>query len=133
MRAKKQKQKQKQKLVSSPRVSVGDLSFCKRATTTNNRFPTTTFGNDNNRKCHPRGFGGPQGSGICCLPVLFIDWSLMGLKDPYKRVLPSGSKKGLTRFFFDTVPLRSGEGYIKTPTVAQTGPYTRESEKGEEK
>ena len=64
---------------------------------------------------------------------LFIDWPLTGLKDPYKRVFSSGSKKGLTRFFFDTVPLRSGEGYIKTPTVAQTGPYTRESEKGEEK
>ena len=77
----------------------------------------------------PEGFGGPQGSG----DLSFIDWSLTGLKDPYKRVFPSGSKKGLTRFFFDTVPLRSGEGYIKTPTVTQTGPYTRESEKGEEK
>ena len=96
------------------------------------------FFNDNNKQKQkanviPESFGGPQGSGICCLPVLFIDWPLTGLKDPYKRVFLSGSKKGLTRFFFDTVPLRSGEGYIKTPTVAQTGPYTRESEKGEEK
>ncbi|WP_432634320.1 pilin [Candidatus Avelusimicrobium sp.] len=41
-------------LPSSPRNLVGDLSFCKRATTTNSRFPTTTFGNDNthNSKCN---------------------------------------------------------------------------------
>ena len=80
-------------------------------------------------QCHPRVFLRPAGFG----ELLFIDWPLTGLKDPYKRVFLPGSKKGLTRFFFDTVPLRSGEGYIKTPTVAQTGPYTRESEKGEEK
>ena len=32
--------------LSSPRNLVGDLSFRKRTTTTNNGFPTTTFGND---------------------------------------------------------------------------------------
>ena len=77
--------------------------------------------------------GGPQGSGICCLSLSFFDWLLKALKGPYKRVFLVGPKKGLTRFFFDTVPLRPGEGYIKTPTVAQTGPYTREKRKGEEK
>ena len=112
------------------------LRLSRMTATTNNRFPTTTFGNDDNKKSHPRGFlsgicrsvreqqrrttdsrlqhsgmtttgsvipkgfGGPQGSGICRLPLLFIDWPLTGLKDPYKRVFPSGPKKGLTRFFF---------------------------------
>ena len=33
-------------ILSSPRNLVGDLSFRKRATTTNNRFPITTLGND---------------------------------------------------------------------------------------
>ena len=31
---------------SSPKVSVGDLSLCNGTITTNNRFPTTTLGND---------------------------------------------------------------------------------------
>ena len=34
--------------LSSPRNLVGDLSFHKRTTTTNNGFPTTTLGNDGN-------------------------------------------------------------------------------------
>ena len=34
-------------LSSSWKVVVQDLLFCKSATTTNNRFPTTTLGNDN--------------------------------------------------------------------------------------
>ena len=32
--------------LSSPRNFVGDLPLCRRITRTNNRFPTTTFGND---------------------------------------------------------------------------------------
>ncbi|WP_428061333.1 type IV pilin protein [Candidatus Avelusimicrobium stercoris] len=32
--------------LSSPRNLVGDLSLCKELTRTNDRFPTTTFGND---------------------------------------------------------------------------------------
>ena len=34
-------------LSSSRSVFIQDLSFRKRTTTTNNGFPTTTFGNDN--------------------------------------------------------------------------------------
>ena len=41
-------------MVSSPKVSVGDLSFCKRTATANSRFPTTTLGNDNNNNDRPR-------------------------------------------------------------------------------
>ena len=50
----------------------------------NNRSPTETFGND--KRC----------MAFCC----FFDWLLRALKGPYKRVFLSGSKKGLTRFFF---------------------------------
>ena len=120
------------------RTTDPGLRLSRMTATTNNRFPTTTFGNDDNKKSHPRGFL----SGICrsvreqqrrttdsrlqhsgmttskkaknkskCHPrgfwrpagfgdLLFIDWPLTGLKDPYKRVFSSGSKKGLTRFFF---------------------------------
>ncbi|WP_428064694.1 hypothetical protein [Candidatus Avelusimicrobium fimicolum] len=39
---------------SSPRNLVGDLSFCKRTTTTNNRFPNPvgrrSFGNDDQQE-----------------------------------------------------------------------------------
>ena len=41
-------------MVSSPKVSVGDLPFCKRTATANSRFPTTTLGNDNNNNDRPR-------------------------------------------------------------------------------
>ena len=41
-------------ILSSPRNLVGDLSFRKRATTTNNRFPTTTIGNDINNNDRSR-------------------------------------------------------------------------------
>ena len=45
-------------ILSSPKVSVGDLSFCKRATTTNNRFPNPAgrpiLGNDNNNNGRAR-------------------------------------------------------------------------------
>ena len=41
-------------MVSSPKGSVGDLSFCKRTATANSRFPTTTLGNDNNNNDSPR-------------------------------------------------------------------------------
>ena len=84
------------------RTTDPGLQHSRMTATTNNRFPTTTFGNDGYFALVviPECFGGPQGSGICCLLLLFIDWLLTGLKDPYKRVFPSRSKKGLTRFFF---------------------------------
>lgn len=49
-------------LLSSPRVSIGELSFCKRAIITNNRFPTTTLGNDNkNNSNYNNGSRNPAG------------------------------------------------------------------------
>ena len=44
------------------RTTDPGLRLPRMTATTNNRFPTTTFGNDNNRKSHPRGFWRPADS-----------------------------------------------------------------------